>query len=597
MGRILLVLRLVVADVRRHPAQAAILLVSITAATAMLSLGGSLHGATEKLYRHTRAATAGPDVVAYSPGTRRTTITALESLGRAPGVVAHSGPHRQYYTTLTAHGATGAAVVQVADQAPGPVGRPLLTSGGWVRPGGVVIERGFATALGVRVGDRVTVAGRSLPVTGIAVTAARSVYPWAPGIGPHGGPSDGGGLVWAAERDTRALESPDVPVTSFINLRLRDPAAARAFTTRDPAIAPAFEHTWVNVRAWQDVARQDSVMLRDSQPILVIGSWLLAFLAIGGLATLAAGRAAAQTRRVGLLKAVGAAPGLIAAVLFAEYVTLALLADALGLAAARLIEPAIVNPSASLITTATGPSAGTIVLTTTAALAVAVLTTLGPTVRALRTETVAALADGAREPQHRAHLTRISALMPTSLLLGIRLIARRPGRAVLHACGTAATMATVTGLMVIYAQPAKGYPGSPMANELRDAQQHHVILAVTAALIALAAVNTLTATWTTAEEARRTMAVARTLGATPGQVTAGLSAAQVLPTLPGALAGIPMGLILCLPFSGPDTIWPPAWSLLAAALTAPPVTAALAAIPARAAARRPVASTLSAEVP
>jgi putative ABC transport system permease protein len=519
----------------------------------------------------------------------------LQSLEQAPGVVAHSGPHRQYYTTLTAHGSTGAAVVQVAGTAPGPVDRPLLTSGSWVRPGGVVVERGFAAALDVHVGDHVTVAGRSLSVTGIAVTAARAVYPWAPGIGPHGGPSDGGGLVWAAERDTRALESPDVPVTSFINLKLRDPAAARAFTTRDPAIAPAFEHTWVNVRAWQDVARQDSTMLRASQPILVIGSWLLAFLAIGGLVTLAAGSAAEQTRRVGLLKAVGATPGLVAIVLLAKYLTLALLADALGLLVARLIEPAIVNPSASLITSATGPSGDTITLTTVVALAVAGVTTLGPTVRALRTETVAALADGAHQPQHRAHLTRISALLPTSLLLGIRLIARRPGRAFLHACNTAATMATVTGLLVIYAQPTKGYPGSPMANDLRDAQQHHVILAVTAALIALAAINTITATWTTAQEARRTMAIARTLGATPGQITAGLSAAQLLPTLPGALAGIPMGLVLCLPFAAANTTWPPAWSLFAAALAALPVTAALTAVPARIAGRRPVARTLSAE--
>jgi len=65
-----------------------------------------------------------------------------------------------------------------------------------------------------------------------------------------------------------------------------------------------------------------------------------------------------------------------------------------------------------------------------------------------------------------------------------------------------------------------------------------VILAVTAALITLAAINTITTTWTTAQEARPTMAIARTLGATPGQITAGLSTAQLLPTLPGALAGI-----------------------------------------------------------
>ncbi|MFV2179856.1 hypothetical protein ACFHW2_07630 [Actinomadura sp. LOL_016] len=62
-----------------------------------------------------------------------------------------------------------------------------------------------------------------------------------------------------------------------------------------------------------------------------------------------------------------------------------------------------------------------------------VLTALGPTRRALRTETVTALADTVRRPGHRAWLNGLSALLPTPLLLALRLIARRPGRAVLHA--------------------------------------------------------------------------------------------------------------------------------------------------------------------
>ena len=57
MGRILLVFRLVRSDVRRHPGRAAMLLVSLTVATGMLALGGSLSGATETLYRPTRAVT------------------------------------------------------------------------------------------------------------------------------------------------------------------------------------------------------------------------------------------------------------------------------------------------------------------------------------------------------------------------------------------------------------------------------------------------------------------------------------------------------------------------------------------------------------
>ncbi|SNS53777.1 putative ABC transport system permease protein [Actinomadura meyerae] len=589
MGSVLLVLRLVLADLRRHPGPAAMLLVAITAATATLALGLSLHGATDSLYRQTREATAGPDMVALTPGADPSPLTGLLD---DPQVVAHSGPHRQYYTTLAAHGLRSRAVVLGAPASPGPVDRPLVTSGTWVRPGGVVVERGFAAALGVRAGDRVTVAGRSLPVVGTAVTAASTVYPGAQLIGPGDGPVDYSGLVWMGAGEARALAAAErLEVTSLIYLKLRDPAATEEFMAahHDPAVRPF---------TWQFMAAHDARVLRDSQPILVIGSWLLSFLAVAGVATLAAGRAAEQTRRVGLLKAVGAAPGLIAAVLFAEYLAVALAADALGLGIARLAVPAAANPTASLLSASAGPSADTAFFTTVVALAMAALTTLGPTLRALRTPTVAALSDTARRPVRRSRLTRVSARLPTPLLLGLRLVARRPGRAVLHASTIAVTVMGMIALLFLYAQPDFSYGlGSTDLANVRVEQGRHMLLAVTIGLIALAAVDTVTVTWTTALEARPTMAVARTLGATPGQVTAGLAAAQLLPALPGALAGIPFGVFVCWLFSTGETPVPPTWELFAVALAALPVTAALTAVPARVAARRPIARTLSTEAP
>src|SRR4051812_35840512 len=101
MGRFLLVFRLVLADIRRHPAQAVMLLVSITVATAMLSRGASLPGAPEALYRHPRAVTAGPDLVVISPGMGQEATRALEWLQESPEVVAHSGPYRRFFTELT----------------------------------------------------------------------------------------------------------------------------------------------------------------------------------------------------------------------------------------------------------------------------------------------------------------------------------------------------------------------------------------------------------------------------------------------------------------------------------------------------------------
>ncbi|MFI7640804.1 FtsX-like permease family protein [Nonomuraea sp. NPDC049400] len=594
MGSIVLVVRLVLADVRRHQVQAAMLLLAVAVATATMALGLSLRGVSDALYEQTRAATAGPDVVALSGDTGPAVTAALASLADDPEVIAHHGPYRVVYADLTTRDSTSSPVVVhgFADK-PGTVNRPLVTSGHWVRPGGTVLERGFATALGISVGDHVTIAGLPYPVVGIAVTAATSIYPWAAQIGPGGGPSDYTGLAWMTRSDARTLaSSQDLPVTSAVDLKLRDPAATEAFRE-----AHRVSPIRINFHSWQFTAKQDMVILRNSQPILVVGSWLLSFLAITGVAALAAGRAVEQTRRAGLLKAVGAAPALIATVLLTEYLALALAGDALGLVIARLTVPAIASPTASRIGDAAGLTGAIVAAATVLAVAVAVLSSLRPTLRAMRTATVTALTATAHQPRHRPWLTALSALLPTPLLLGLRLTARRPGRAVLQACSTATTVVAIIALLTLYVQPERGYglDGSSALPNLRGEHDRRLMLAVTILLIALAVVNTITFTWTTAMEARANMAVARTLGATPGQISAGLSAAQLLPALPGAIAGIPMGIALCWFFSVRNTAAPPFAWMLAAALAILLATAALTALPARLAARRPVAQTLSAE--
>ncbi|WP_030915672.1 FtsX-like permease family protein [Streptosporangium amethystogenes] len=594
MGSVMLVVRLVLADVRRHKVQAAMLLLAVTAATATLALGLSLRGVSDALYEQTRAATAGPDVVALSPASGPAVTPALTSLANEPEVIAHHGPYRIVYADLTTRDSTSSSVVvQGFAETPGAVNRPLVTSGRWVRSGGTVLERGFATALGVGVGDHVTIAGRSYPVVGIAVTAATSIYPWAAQIGPYGGGSDYSGLAWMTRADTRTLaSSQDLPVTMALDLKLRDPAATEAFRDahRDSTI-------WINFHSWQFTAEQDMVILKDSRPILVVGSWLLSFLAVTGVAALAAGRAVEQTRRAGLLKAVGAAPGLIAAVLLTEYLALALAGDALGLVIARLAVPAIASPTASRIGDAAGVTAATVAAATVLAVAVAVLSTLRPTLRASRTATVTALTTTAHQPRHRPWLTALSALLPTPFLLGLRLTARRPGRAVLQACSTATTVIAIVALLTLYAQQERGYglDGSSTLPNLRGEHDRRLMLAVTILLIALAVVNTITLTWTTAMEARANMAIARTLGATPGQITAGLSTAQLLPALAGAVIGVPLGIGLLSLFAARNAAEPPSSWLLGAALATLLATAALTALPARLAARRSVAQTLSAE--
>src|SRR5260370_21524794 len=98
MGKILLVGRLVAGDLRSRPSQAILLLLAITAATATLTLGLALHGVTSQPFQQTRAATNGPDVVAYlpvlqQPGRQSQPPAQAPALIRTPGVTGHSGPY------------------------------------------------------------------------------------------------------------------------------------------------------------------------------------------------------------------------------------------------------------------------------------------------------------------------------------------------------------------------------------------------------------------------------------------------------------------------------------------------------------------------
>ena len=141
MGRLLLVCRLATRDLRHHPAQAALLLLAITAAATTLTLGLALHGVTSRPYQQTRAATSGPDVVAYlpvthQPGHRPGPPAQVTALIRAPGVTGHSGPYPLASAILRVHGITAGVEAEGRGQAPAAVDQPKLTAGTWVHPGG-----------------------------------------------------------------------------------------------------------------------------------------------------------------------------------------------------------------------------------------------------------------------------------------------------------------------------------------------------------------------------------------------------------------------------------------------------------------------------
>jgi putative ABC transport system permease protein len=288
----------------------------------------------------------------------------------------------------------------------------------------------------------------------------------------------------------------------------------------------------------------------------------------------------------------------VAGLRLADPAAAAAFAAAVGLAGGWLLAPLLTDPSAGLIGHAGPPpvTMSTVVAVGAVALGVAIAATLVPAIRAARTSTVGALADAARPPRRTHWLIAVSARLPGPLLLGVRVVARRPRRVVLTA---ASIFVTVSGIVAVLGArtelAAERLDGAEAGTRIDQLNQ--VLLVVTITLVALAAVNAVVSTWATALDARHSSAMARALGATPGEVSAGLSAGQVLAAIAGAILGVPGGIAL-LAAVDPDAgvPLPPTWQLLAVVPATAVVVAALTAIPARLSARRPVIETLQSEL-
>jgi putative ABC transport system permease protein len=615
MGRIRLVARLAGRDLRYRPGPALLLVLAITAATATLTLGLVLHGVTNQPYLQTRAATKGPDVVAelgaptigpHGPGrSEMAQVTAVvDRLTHAPGVTAYSGPYPLASAVVRARGLTADVEVEGRGQRPASLEQPKVTGGTWVRPGGVVLERTFAEALGVSVGDRVTLNGRPFRVAGIAVTAAVLPYPnlcYSPGGGcvfdlPGRVTASDIGFAWVTEPDAAALGSAQAPLSYFLNLKLDDPATAPAFVSKygnrplpgSPGLIP-----------WQAIQTGSGLLVQDEQSVLSPAALLTGLLAIACVTVLAGGRMAERIRRVGLLKAVGGSPETIALVLLAENLVLAVLAAVAGLAIGWLTAPLVASPGAALVGTAGAPSLSpsAVGLVLAVALAVALVATLAPAIRGARTSTLSALADAAWQPRRRPRLIALSARLPVPLLLGLRLVARRPRRALLSAASVAVTASGIVAVLAFHTSARLNIAGVP--HGLGDpvlARDEQVLMAVTVVLFALAALNAICAAWATVLDTGRASALTRALGASPRQVTAGIAAAQVLPAVPGVLLGIPLGIgLFDVAAQGAGVVVPPVSWLAGAALGTLVVLAVLAALPARVGAARPVSPVLSAD--
>jgi putative ABC transport system permease protein len=223
------------------------------------------------------------------------------------------------------------------------------------------------------------------------------------------------------------------------------------------------------------------------------------------------------------------------------------------------------------------------------------MSTVVPTIRAVRSSTVRSLAAAVRPPRRSRLAVALSRRLPVPLLLGLRLAARRPGRTVLASAGLSVTVAAV--VVALWMEAGIRADTAHVADALGEHSVTYdklrlVTYAFIAALVALALVNAILVSWSTALDNSRSSALARALGATPRQVSAGLTAAGVLPALAAVAVGIPAGFaafsaaVAATADSGVNPT-PAAAGLLALLPATLLLVALLTAIPSHIAARRP----------
>jgi putative ABC transport system permease protein len=586
-------------NVRHRPWQALLLLLALSLSTTAITLALALTEVGNRAWDRAAQATNGFHVDASadpppdaSPAQREQVRADLARLGSAPGVVAAGGPWQTAHVAGEIDGAPIRLKVQVRDADPAAVDQPLVTAGEWLDSReGVVLEDGLAAAAGLQPGDTITIAGQHVAVRGVALTVTANPYPTEQPATVWISPATAAGLGTALDGGGYLLE-----------LRLAEPEHAESFAAAHPEV----EGTW------QDSKGESATDILDLAARLGALAAFVVGLTIATAGILVAGRMAAQIRQVGTLKAVGVTPGQITCILLAEYLTVALLATAVGLAAGTLLTPPLARLTRVLSVYGaqtppiTWPRAAIVVAVATC---VVLLATVRPALRGVRRSTLQSLSSTTRPPHRAGRLIRAIARLPLPLPigLGLRAATRRPGRFIANTFGLTIGIAMViaglalrTGVQTFGRQGLSLNDPDPISLAATTANLDRLStlgFTIAAFLVGLAVINAIIAAVFSAHDSARNHAILRTLGTTPGQTVTVFLIAHLAACLLACAIGIPLGIALYNAIRGqtldPIELTPLTYS--ATTLTALLLYAAIALTPARLLARRPITRQLAYE--
>jgi putative ABC transport system permease protein len=464
-----LLVRTALANLRSRPLQTALVGLILAAASATLALAVSLRAGAADPYEKIARATNAADVHVVGRGD-------LAALAHAPGVKAADGPFRLLGVRVRSRPTNYNIALEGVGASPPRIDRPKLTDGRWLSgaPGELVLDRPTARTRGVHVGQRLTVLlhdrRTALTVVGIAVSAGRD-------------------RSWVSEGTLAALPPGGDPIGRVLELQLTDRSASGAFVDD---VRRRYAPDQLNAYDWRD-DRQE-VTDRTSTSSVVLGSAsLAALLAVGFIiANAIGGRILASRRDIGLLKAAGFTPGGVTALFVVENLVVAGAASIVGTALGIALSPLLLQPTASLLGTATpsGLRAVTVAAGVLGVVAVVCLFTALPAWRAGRLGVLEAIALGRTSVSTKpSRAARAAAALhfPPAVVLGVKDAFANRSRAALTIASLALTMGTVImalGTEATYRRViqdsslrAKPYELTVDANEVSSARTRWVLSA------------------------------------------------------------------------------------------------------------------------
>jgi putative ABC transport system permease protein len=527
-----IVLRLAFAGIR-HRLLASALTITLSAAVAATVVVALEVGATgREPWQRTFEAAHGAHVLASV----RTEADA-RAIAAQPGVAEAAEPIPSSLARLRTVGGPGndVAVIVAGLNALPSVNMPVVTDGIAAGEQGVVLERSFAQALGLRPGMTVGLSNdgtsTELEVVGIAILPSQPRY-------PRSNP----GLVWAHRAVLEQLV-PDRSTWEWTQaVRLEDPGRAGVFVT---TVARSFPP---GQAFFSTDHEQEELALVDSQPISLLATayaLMLLVVVLAVAAILVGARARQQAREIGLLKAVGLTPRQVGGVFAIESAALGLVGVLLGFGVGVVVSPLIARTlSSTLLGTPTAaPNPWHALVAACPVLLVLVVGTWISTRRRTRLGVTNAIQSATATPGSPTLVVRLIGLIGAAppVDLGLRSIAAVRSRAVMLLAAL-----TVTGAAVVFALSMQASLDARPAGVPSDVPDSLPILVYTldAVLLLIASMSLIAIALLSVRERMVEFGVLKTLGFTPGQVNISLTSSHALLALFAGVLAIPIGIAL-----------------------------------------------------